>query len=214
LWRRGDAADVRGLLRQHVMAAALQDAGAQQAIGGNKTLCTAPTSFLYTQAGGCNVSQTAIYVLLTDAPYTNMFAQVCGTSCQYKDTVPYPANVGGVNCAGNKKVDIAIAGVMSTMLSDTGACTPCSDVQISTAPQDSANLMACGITDMMFSSMVSGTVALGNTIAVGTVNLSQDIASGTVNLGNTIATGTVNLGNTIAKGTIDVTKSIGKLFGR
>jgi hypothetical protein len=72
--------------------------------------------------------------------------------------------------------------------------------------------MACGISDMLFGKMVSGTVGVANTIAVGTVSLGNTIASGTVSLGNTITSGTVNLGNTIATGTINLGKDIGKCF--
>ena len=223
---QGDAADVRGLLRQHVMAAALQDAGAQQTIGGNKTLCTAPAEFFFTQPGGCTSAQSPIYVLLTDAPYTNMYIQACGTPCTYKDTIDYNANVGGYSCAGNKKVDIAIPGVSSATLASPGTapqCVPCSDREIATAPQDKANLAACGITDMLFGTMVKGTVGVANTIAAGTVAVGKTIASGAtqgwnkvqngvVDLSKTIASGTVNLGNTIAKGTVDLGKDIGKTF--
>jgi hypothetical protein len=127
------------------------------------------------------------------------------------------------------KVDVSIPGITAPSVFQSDDCVPCSGREISTNPQDKANLAACGITNLLFGDIVKGSVIVGNTIAKGTVNLGYQIrdgsikvgnqvVAGAVNLGKTIETGTVDLGSKIARGSVDLGNKIGNslknLFGR
>jgi hypothetical protein len=203
---QGDAADVRALLRQRVMAEALTT----DTLGNNATVCNTPAAFLVMDTA-CTSSAGAMYVLLdASTGYPNQYVQVCGSTCTYSTTIEANAGVGGYACGGNKKVDVTIPGITAPSVFQSNDCIPCSDREISTNPQDKANLVACGITNFLFGDIVKGTVMVANVIAKGTVALGYQIRDGTVKVGNQIVTGVVDLGNTIEKGTLDTTKTIEK----
>jgi hypothetical protein len=220
LLTQGDAADVRALLRQKLMA----DAGAMAGVGAScsdksttsdSPICTAPTKYVMSQIGGCTSSQVPLYTYnSTMATYV----QVCGSStCTYSDTIKADANVGGQSCTGNKNVKITVPGVQLK------SCTPCLDAKMTTQPEDTANLVACKITDDVFGCSVKWCVGATSTINDFFVDVGKSttqffdstgnaIAKGTTDTYNAAVKGTTDTYNAAAKGTTDTIKSAGKTF--
>jgi hypothetical protein len=210
----GDAADVRSLIRQKLMAGVGATCGGKDA-GPLLTMCTAPSSYITTVAGGCTSSQVPLYSYNAS---NGMYAQYCGPStCTYSDTIKADANVGGYPCTGNKNVKITVPGV--TMKS----CTPCLDAKMTVAPEDTANMAACGLANDAFGCAVDWTVGAANTVSAFFTDCGNAVASGTTaffnsagasvtSAGNAIASGATNVGNSIASGAKSAAKSAKKFF--
>jgi hypothetical protein len=225
---QGDAADVRALLRQKLMASVGATCGDGSDSGPLQTMCSPPSQgFLYTIPGGCNSTYPVpIYVYNATS---GLYTQYCRTStCTFQDTVEADANVGGYSCTGNKNVAITVPGVMMK------ECTPCLDAKMNCQPEDKANLAACGMTNEAFGCAVDWTVNAANTVANTFTDLGNDIAKGTTkffdnagksldstgkaisstatDLGNDIANGATSTYNDAAKGASKAAKSTKKFF--
>jgi hypothetical protein len=234
---QGDAADVRALIRQKLMASVGATCGDGSDSGPLQTMCSPPSNYqvLYTippsQAypNGCNATYPVpLYVYNATS---NVYTLYCRTStCTFQDTVKADAKVGDYSCTGNKNVAVSVPGVM---MKD---CAPCLDEQMSYKPEDEANLAACGMTNEVFGCAVDYTVYAANTVAKTFTDLGNDIAKGTTQFfdsagksmdsagksisstatktGNDIANGATSTYNDASKGVSKTGKSIKKAFGR